>query len=532
MEYDLIKKNNKKKLLFLVLTLIMCLGTSLAAVYFVYNYQDSRQNSLTTALVSINYTEGTEIINLENQVPVIDEIGLENTPYEFTVQNTSQVPINLKIQIVSDNTSTIPLGAIRYALYIDNQLMTISNMGTKEDNTLYTYENFPSGETVNAKLIMWVDYYYTEPNTTFSASIKVTGESFDMIYQPTAAETIKESVVSYSVASASGFQGGLVAINGTTGSDYGLLYNETNQSHTIREYRYSGPSVNNYIYYNCPDTAGGKNYGDLDYDYQANCEVWRIVGIFKENDEEYLKIMRNNVLEAGTIPTTYTYEGTTYSIASGTSTTRVYWNSTKTTKYNDWTTAGLQYYLNTERDTNGVAGYLSRISTTSKNLIRETTYYLGNVIYNTDTTLTAYDNERKDGVCPSTVTSDSHDNNCNIWSGNQPSWNGKVALLYPSDYGYSALPTYWSGTKLNDYSGSAVKASTWMQQTANHSDFEWLLSPAASSSSRAVIWYSTGYLDNYSVTSTIGARAVLNLKSQIGVLKGDGTSNYPYVVIE
>jgi len=525
--------NIKKYLpVFLVmLSITILLGTS----YALLRNQDMGVNTyvMNVGLLEVSFEDSeTNSLNLTNMYPIPDEEGVNQTnELEFTIKNTGDFDATYNVYIEETSTSPEFKSVIRF---VSNKNDTGYNSPKtlSEDYYIDQEGTLKVGETATYKVKTWlsIDADSTYMNKTFKARIVV---DVLMEQQTTAAETIKESVVSYSVASASNFQGGLVAINGTTGLDYGLLYNETNASHTIREYRYSGPTVNNYIYYNCSDTAGGKSYGDLDYDYQSNCEVWRIIGIFKENDEEYLKIMRNNVLEAGTIPTTYTYEGIPYSIASSSTAANVFWNvEYSAIDNNDWTTAGLQYYLNTERDTNGVSGYLSRISTTSKNLIRETTYYLGNVIEDTDTTLTAYDNERKDVVCPSTVTSYSHNNSCNVWSGNQPSWNGKVALLYPSDYGYSATANYWSATKLLfDYS-DAASATSWMQQTANHGSNEWLLSPASSYSDIVTVWDSAGYLNASDPGGDYGARSVLNLKSQIEILNGEGTSNSPYVVIE
>ena len=115
MENDKLRNNNKKKLFFLVLTIVMCLGITLGAIYFIYTFRDTRENTLESGLVSINYTEGSENVEINNAVPVIDEVGLTNTPYTFTVQNTSAVPINAMIQIVPNENNTIRLGAVRYA---------------------------------------------------------------------------------------------------------------------------------------------------------------------------------------------------------------------------------------------------------------------------------------------------------------------------------------------------------------------------------------------------------------------------------
>lgn len=175
--------NNKKRIIFLVLTLIMCLSLTLGAIYFMYYKKDTRTNNIESGLISIDFAEGGETINLVNTVPVIDEIGLGNAPYEFTVTNTSSVPINAKIQLDIDPSTTIPLGAVRYAVYVNDELLTKSNLGSLVDNTLYTYPNMAASETANCKLVFWVDYYYTESAKTFLAKVKVTGESIDIIVE-------------------------------------------------------------------------------------------------------------------------------------------------------------------------------------------------------------------------------------------------------------------------------------------------------------------------------------------------------------
>ena len=141
--------NNKKRIIFLVLTLIMCLGLTLGAVYFMYTKKDTRTNNIESGLISIDFIERSGKINLVNTLPVIDEVGLGNAPYEFTVTNTSSVPINAKIQLAIDPSTTIPLGAVRYAFYVNDELLTKSNIGSLVDNTLYTYPIMAASDSAN-----------------------------------------------------------------------------------------------------------------------------------------------------------------------------------------------------------------------------------------------------------------------------------------------------------------------------------------------------------------------------------------------
>lgn len=208
-----LKNNNKKKSVFLVFTLIMFIGISLASVYFIYVYKDSRENQLASSLISINFTEGSEVINLTNVVPVIDEVGLTNTPYTFIVTNTSSVPINAKIMLDIDNTSTIDVRGIRYAFYINDELKIKDNIKSTDDVVLYTIENFGVNMPLNCKLVFWVDYYYETPGEKFVAKVKAEGESFDLLASEVHTVTLNANEGSVSPTS-------IKVINGKT---YGTL---------------------------------------------------------------------------------------------------------------------------------------------------------------------------------------------------------------------------------------------------------------------------------------------------------------------
>ena len=512
MEYKLEKNKKKKQIILIILTIILSLGITLGAVNFIYYFNDQRENSISTALITLNYTDKTGgNIELANMLPVIDQIGIENTPYEFSVTNTSKVPININFQIIENEETTIPLGAIRYALYINDELITKSHLANlDEDGNFYVFENVEPREKINCKLVFWVDYYYEESNETFSAKLKIIGESRDVIgeIEPTFVDILKERVGT----------GGLVAIN----TD-GTLYDETDTTEEIREYRYSGLDVNNYVFFDT--NADG---------IKTNDEIWRIVGIFKDIKkdsngniitdlsgeplyEEKVKLVRNTVLTSSELPTSYTINGVTNTIENGTTGT-AYWNYVKTgTNYNDWTTAGLQYYLNTLQDESSTPnkGYLNLFSEEVKDLLSLTTYYLGNVRYNLDTANGAYNSER---------------NQEQIYSGNQSSWNSLVSLLYSSDYGYSTTSNYWN-TVLYNYSDVA-KTYSWIYQSLNHISDECLLSPSADATNYAMNWRITGYIGYASTSKSHAIRPVLSLipSSVLFNNEATGTKNDPYII--
>ena len=295
----------------------------------------------------------------------------------------------------------------------------------------------------------------------------------------------------------------------------------TTASSDIREYRYSGPVVNNYVYYNCED----ENNQTKD-----TCEIWRIVGVFSDESGEHLKIVKNSILEGTKLPATYTVSGREYNIANGPA---AYWNNPTDENYNnDWTTAGLQYYLNSESDDNGVnKGYLSYLKDYSKNMIEETTYYLGNITYGRDnnswyiidTPKQAYKNERSNLSCSDEYECDGG----HIWPDNQATWKGKVTLLYPSDYGFSASSTYWD-TKLGGGSFIGTPASSsWLFTTANPVG-EWLLSPSSDDPQCVAFWFHDGAVGYNGVYYNFGVRPTFNLISSVMIGPGSGAKMDPY----
>ena len=298
----------------------------------------------------------------------------------------------------------------------------------------------------------------------------------------------------------------------------GTLYNGVGE---IREYRYSGATANNYIVFN----------DDGDATREAN-ELWRIVGIFKNQDNEWnLKLMRNTVFTSDELPATYNYNGSTYTIKNGT-TRKGYWNKTDIVKthLNDWNEAGLNFFFNTNEDHFGIAGYYSTFTPAAKLLIDVNyNYYLGRVTYRTgtgaSTAVLAYSYER---------------DSSRVLPGSDFVWKGAISLLYPSDYGYSADSSYWSSTLLYNYSSAAYNTS-WMQTSTDHSEhggYEWMLSPSDSDYDSAGLWYKN-YVntDNRVDGNTSGGgnfiRPVLNLKAKATIkVTGDGTIDNPYVVVE
>ena len=254
--------------------------------------------------------------------------------------------------------------------------------------------------------------------------------------------------------------------DGNTGEMYTFEHPATTQTGALTDYRYIGASPNNYVTF--------------------NNELWRIIGVFTVDDgngnqEQRIKIVRNEKLSSN-----------------------MAWDSNNV---NEWSTATLNTYLNGD--------YYNGLDDTSKSMIADTKYYLGGS--------SVYDNLRGEDYY-------NFERGTTVYSGKSTSWNGKIALMYPSDYSY----TYALGvdntcyTDGYDCDGSSGKTKGWIYNT-NSNTYQWLLSPYSDVSSGAFYLSGSGYVNNRgNVPSSFGVRPSLYLVSSIKIDSGEGTEQSPY----
>ena len=254
-----------------------------------------------------------------------------------------------------------------------------------------------------------------------------------------------------------------------------LAYDEANNL------RYIGADPNNYVLF--------------------NDELWRIIGVFSEDThgvsgQKLIKIIRSESLGS------------------------IAWDSANT---NDWSTASLQTTLNGDY-LNGSGSYASTgiKSDTARNMIETITWKLGgSSTYNDVTSSMFYERER----------------GTTVYSGRPTTWSGKVALMYPSDYGYAtsggsttnrdaclAKELYnWNSSSFSD-----CKNNDWLYDS---SITQWTLTPRSSNSYFVFIVADTGYVNHTSLAGlSYGVRPSVYLTSNVKISGGDGTSNSPYTL--
>ena len=286
--------------------------------------------------------------------------------------------------------------------------------------------------------------------------------------------------------------------------------------------RYYGPNPNNYIYFNCSDYSNQTS---------STCETWRIIGVFNGK----LKLIRNESIGD-------------YSWDNKNTSTGAEDNSGK----NDWTTARLMkllnpsdYYINDNNDKDSEGNYLGYSlyynsasgkcysgennatvdcdftstgikNDETRNMIAETIYNLGG--WNSSS---VYPNEIYE-----------YERGTTVYTGRPPTWPGKIALAYPSDYGYASdLNKCKDVTPFASGSNSSCTSSNWMKEilAASASSWGWLLTPYSDYSCN--VWFVNsfgGVSYDYAVSLVIGAAPVLYLSSELSIESGDGSSSNPY----
>ena len=152
---------------------------------------------------------------------------------------------------------------------------------------------------------------------------------------------------------------------------------------------------------------------------------------------------------------------------------------------------------------------------TTRNMIEDSTYYLGGV-----SSAEIYSNAALTMERGTTVISNPSDGITRTTS-----WTGKIGLMYPSDYGYATDFTKCSQTLFNYDSSTdsyACRTNDWLYNGA----IQRLLTPSSSGAYTTWLVDSRGYYSN--VYRAYGVRPVLYLNSELVNESGSGTESDPY----
>ena len=147
-----------------VLGLFLVVGTSYSLEFFKVN-KNGASIQFTTSAISINVT-GDNTVNTTLSKYVDSEGLLNGLTKELTITNTNANHGEAILKI--ERTSGVELSNIHYALVINNivqKVDTVPSDGIIFDNVIM------GNETLNVKVVLWVDNDYSGSNLTFNGTI-------------------------------------------------------------------------------------------------------------------------------------------------------------------------------------------------------------------------------------------------------------------------------------------------------------------------------------------------------------------------
>ena len=506
-------KDESKKLTIITIATVIILVIMFAGVTYAFFTANNPEGSTAqiiseTGRMLITYNDGTDnIVPVTNIQP--SNAILVNKTFTLTGSNTTVgmseddgLPMPYKVGV--QYTSTFSDGMMHY--YIKeverpaNSNVTVNYVITPETGNKNqtvpgndTYTGYTHGTFKNGKK-------YTEMVTGEFPALKTDQTiKFNLIIQ------FPDNNENQDSEKGKTFNGKIVINHELTISEYiadldltknGLEIDDT----TNKNLRYVGASPKNYL--------------------KFNNETWRIIGVFNnittidklgnEKTESLVKIVKNESLGD-------------YS-----------WNSSGSDKnnglgINEWSQADLMTELNTDyinqnptstttlwfngynNAQNGSYNYSNNIKSRSLDKVANVRWNTSRAEYGASA-LNSYNQERS--TTPINTPSD------NVPRFN--TWDGKIALIYPSDYGYASTNEACRGG-LNsvdaNYNGYC-KNENWLF----NSSFQWTLSPYSGNVYSVFSVTSGGYVGGYNASNAYGVRPVLFLKSDVVIAGGTGES--------
>ena len=465
---------NKKKIIIIILVILILFG-----IYMLYN-------TFAVSTIASNNESNVYNITIGEGTTITVPKGSSKTIY-FHLKNTNNGSVkyalgynttaNIEVKVYEDSKDKVS-DIIGYTenkfikLYLKNPT---NNSNTVTITSVLGYEN--GGDLIVPDGITLITEKYFAPIAL--------SEHITNLYTNASKSPVENNSITYNYASSVSLMND--RLGGTTSLDGGNI-------------RYYGASPNNYIYFNC------ETYPD------TNCELWRIIGVFGNQ----VKIIRNETIGS-------------YS-----------WDSSN---INEWPEADAMKLLNPGYETESVGGSLYYNSKSGK-------CYNGSSNSSTscDFTSTGIKNEETRSKIAEVTwnlggwnTTEIYSNQIygyergdTVYSGRSTTWSGKVALPYPSDYGYAVdfnkctqnLYNYESST--NSY---GCKKNDWMYPiiTNSSSNNGWLLTPYSGSTSIAWYVYSSGYVNDGSSYYASGVAPTLFLNSNESIVEGTtGTESNPF----
>ena len=539
---NIFKRETKLASYIIVCMTIVVISLSYAMFFKVEG--NSNNQEVVAGEFKFTYSNGTTITNANNATCFLpytaDEASLVVTEcsYQLNVQNTSVLKANYTLSLVAQDGNALEASKLKVILkkqdgttmnVVSGYPKTVSDL---TNGVLVTESLDPNETVVYSVQLYFDDATFVDGDTSKAINYKIVGsglvdednQDINTVIIPKATETITN----------------LVTGADSSSNDVYTVPDKTSDSCTYT-LAYDGTSDNNLRYVG----ANPCNYVKIDN------ETWRIIGIMNNIDDGTGKKESRIKLIRGESIGTYSWDTSDSSVNSGYG-------------VNEWSQADLMKLLNPGYESESVGGSLyynggsgncyssSNNSTTacdftSSGLKTNLKSLIGDTLWNTGTNGTNSYTSSSNGLVSHFYSYERSSNTgkictsgtyCNDTVERTTIWQGKVGLMYPSDYGYATGGGSTSNRasclnkELYNWDSSSYsdcKNNDWLY---NSSNWQWTLSPRALSSIASYVFFvsTTGDV-NYNVAHVSGAvRPSVYLLSETSIVSGEGTPEDPYQI--
>ena len=503
------KKINDKSKIYMIVGVAILIIAIVGSTYAYYRYvlTSTNVNTITRGLdYYINYAKGTDITS-----------GTLNPSTDYTGGNSVTITLNKKdntydiyghiyLDITTISSALSSSNALKYVVLEGTNKISEGTLGgVSASNSYLLAVNIPLKTTPTTYTVyLWFDE--TNSNALSAESSSVSAK----VRCEATMKEINDEPYTFS------FSRKLVSIyNASTKTpvtNNSITYQYDTADSLMQDVggniRYYGASPNNYVYFNCSDYANQSS---------STCELWRIIGVF----DGKVKLIRGSQIG------TYSWDNKNTTTGAETNYGKNDWTDARLMKllnpgYESETTGGSLYYNsgsgNCYAGQNNATKVCNFTSTGIKNdktrgLISEETYSLLGWNWSSVYVNKIYEYERSTGK---------------VYSDRPTEWTGKIALAYPSDYGY-AVDLSKCSQKLSSY--DTCTSNNWMK-TIMAPNNGWLLTPYSDDTFTAWYIHSAGRV-NYASNNYIafGVAPVVFLSSSQDIVGGEGKENNPYQLL-
>ena len=163
--------------------LLITVSVGISYAYWRLTLQQTGENKIASSCLSIELVEESESIRMENAYPILDEEGMQTTPYTFTIRNTCDTFIDYEVSLGMLETTTLKSEYVAAVLDYNE----IKTLDTYEETTIDGYKegrilqkgSLSQGDEVSYNLRLWMDEDVNindtdSMNQSFEAKIVVT----------------------------------------------------------------------------------------------------------------------------------------------------------------------------------------------------------------------------------------------------------------------------------------------------------------------------------------------------------------------